>query len=139
MSTAIQTREARLAEKRHAMQKIDEEIEVLQEKLLMTTQQLEQYEGKKQVWQERSRHVSENKEKLTAQKEHTLTLINELTKEMETENDTLSDLVKHQQATTNKIATLQRKLTTGYQDITETIEEQKAEYIELLNEQAAKR
>mgnify|MGYP001942758193 FL=1 len=139
MSTAIQTREARLAEKRHAMQKIDEEIEVLQEKLLMTTQQLEQYEGKKQVWQERSRHVSENKEKLTAQKEHTLTLINELTKEMETENDTLSDLVKHQQATTNRIATLQRKLTTGYQDITETIEEQKAEYIELLNEQAAKR
>src|SRR5690625_2407570 len=64
IKTLNQKREASLESKRQSLQLIDEKIEKLQTHLLTTTQQLEQYEGKKQVWSERTKHFTENKQKL---------------------------------------------------------------------------
>src|SRR5699024_642391 len=52
--TKNQEKEMQLEENRHNIQKMDENISELQNKLLHITEMLEQTEGKKNVWEERS-------------------------------------------------------------------------------------
>src|SRR5699024_12866993 len=61
-------KEAQLEKERQEIQLLDDSIESIQAKLLEVTQGLEQYEGKKQVFNERHKHLEENKEKLEQQK-----------------------------------------------------------------------
>ncbi|TFJ94636.1 chromosome segregation protein SMC [Lentibacillus salicampi] len=137
--TAIQTHEAELEQERQALQKLDAEIEQLQTQLLTTTQQLEQYEGKKQVFNERVKHFAENKEKLEAQKKETAERIEMLEYELGQEQAKLSSLQKNRNATKEHVKQLKTKLTTDRENIAGQIEELKSDYIEYLNEQAAKR
>ncbi|RYG73899.1 chromosome segregation protein SMC [Lentibacillus lipolyticus] len=137
--TAIQTKEAELEQERQALQKLDEEIEQLQTDLLSTTEQLEQYEGKKQVFHERTKHVTENKEKLEAQKKETAERIEMLEYELQQEKEKLASLKESRDNTKEQVKQLEAKLTTDRDDIAGQIEELKSDYIEYLNEQAAKR
>lgn len=139
IKTLIQKREASLEGKRQSLQLIDEEIEKLQTHLLTTTQQLEQYEGKKQVWSERTKHFTENKQKLIQQKNDTLSMIEKLKAQLEEEERKLANLHEIKEKTRGKIKKLQTKLTSGRENISDNIEELKSEYIEILNQQAAKR
>ncbi|SFB20124.1 condensin subunit Smc [Lentibacillus halodurans] len=137
--TAIQTKQAELEQERQKLQKLDEEIEQLQANLLSTTQELEQYEGKKQVFNERTKHFSENKEKLEGQKKETAERIEMLEYELSQENEKLTSLQKSRDETKEQVKSLETKLTTEKENIAEQIEELKSDYIEYLNEQAAKR
>lgn len=137
--TAIQQKEAKLESDRQAIQKLDEEVDVLQESLLTMTQHLEQFEGKKQVLHERMKNFSENKEKLIDQKEQSNIRIKKLQVELASERERLAQLQSLKRKTNNQIKLLERQLTTEQGDLAEKIEELKAEYIESLNEQAAKR
>ncbi|QKY69006.1 chromosome segregation protein SMC [Lentibacillus sp. CBA3610] len=137
--TAIQTKEAELEHERQELQKLDDEIEQLQANLLSTTEQLEQYEGKKQVFNERTKHFTENKEKLEAQKKETAERIEMLQYELNEENAKLSSLQSSRNETKDQVKQLETKLTTESENIAEQIEELKSDYIEYLNEQAAKR
>lgn len=139
VQTAIQKREASLAEDRQKIDHMDEQINELQERLLVTTQKLEQYEGKKQVFHERSKHFAENKEKLEVEKHHAQLRIQKLEAELTEEKQKLADLQARKQQTKQQVEELRRKLTTGQDDLTEQIEELKSEYIESLNKQAAAR
>ncbi|MFD1360309.1 chromosome segregation protein SMC [Lentibacillus salinarum] len=137
--TAIQTKESELEQERQALQKLDETIEQLQANLLSTTQQLEQYEGKKHVFNERTKHFSENKEKLEAQKKETAERIEMLKYELSQENVKRSSLQESRDETKDRVKQLQANLTTDRENIVEQIEELKSDYIEYLNQQAAKR
>ncbi|TRM12372.1 chromosome segregation protein SMC [Lentibacillus cibarius] len=137
--TAIQTKEAELERERQSLQKLDEEIEQLQANLLSTTEQLEQYEGKKQVFHERTKHATENKEKLEAQKKETAERIEMLEHELHQEKEKLASLKENRDNTKAQVEQLKAKLTTDRDNIAEQIEELKSDYIEYLNEQAAKR
>src|SRR5690625_117064 len=139
LKTNMQTREATIESKRQSIQQIDHDIEELQTKLLKTTQELEQYDGKKQVWGERLKHLSENKEKLEQQKNDTFSSIEELRITLAEEKKKLNHLRAQRQETKTKTKHIQSSLAVDKKDITEKIEEQKAEYIEFLNKQAAKR
>ncbi|HLS10366.1 chromosome segregation protein SMC [Lentibacillus sp.] len=137
--TTIQTKEAELEQERQEIQKLDNDIEQLQAKLLSTTQQLEQYEGKKQVFNERTKHFAENKEKLERQKKETAERIDMLKYELDQENEKFYSLKERRDETKEQVKQLEANLTTDRENIAEQIEELKSDYIEYLNEQAAKR
>ncbi|SES74355.1 condensin subunit Smc [Oceanobacillus limi] len=139
VKTTIQQKEAKLETERNEIEKIDDEIEELQAKLLTTTQLLEQYEGKKQVFQERSKHYEENKKKLEAQKKDALERVEKLEMELAEEKSTLNKLQEQRAKTKQTVDELEQKLTTEGENIVEQIEELKSEYIEYLNDQAALR
>src|SRR5699024_7922276 len=67
--TEINKLNAKIEVTRNDIQKLDQEIDSSQENLLTTTQELEQYEGRKNVIQERSKHFLKNKANLEEEQE----------------------------------------------------------------------
>ncbi|WP_029268936.1 chromosome segregation protein SMC [Virgibacillus alimentarius] len=137
--TMIQQHEASLEKKRQDIQYLDNRIEALQTSLLTITQKLEQYEGKKQVFNEQLKHFSENKEKLILQKNETTTLIEKRKQLLSQEKNKLDMLQMERNKAKEQLNQLKNKLTVQKENISEQIEELKSDYIEYLNEQAAKR
>ncbi|SDJ72980.1 chromosome segregation protein SMC [Sediminibacillus albus] len=139
MQTSIQQKQANLEEGRSQIQALDESIEELQESLLDLTQQLENLEGKKQLINERHKHFQDNKSKLEEEngqlRERSETLKNEL----DSENEKLAAWEREKQETRESLKQTAKQLSATGQNIEEQIEELKSEYIERLNEQAAKR
>ncbi|WP_163970694.1 chromosome segregation protein SMC [Oceanobacillus halotolerans] len=137
--TLVQQKEATLASERQQMQALDEEIERLQNELLHITQGLEQLEGKKHVLNERTKHFAENKEKLELQKSETAEKVTQYETELKEEKEKLRSLETEQQKTKQHLEQLENKLAHKQENIAEHIETLKADYIEYLNKQAAKR
>src|SRR5690625_5997490 len=67
IKTTIQVKEAQIENRRDEVAELDTLVETLQRNLLKNTQQLEQLDGRKQVLHERTKHFSENKQKLEEQ------------------------------------------------------------------------
>lgn len=139
MKTEIQHKEAKLEKERQEIQQLDEAIDALQEQLLTSTQSLEKYEGKKRLFNERTKHFTENKQKLETQKEETAKRIGRLHEEVTAENKKLYDLTETKKQTSENVKQLKTRLNADKQDIADKLEDLKSEYIEQLNEQAAKR
>ncbi|MEC5422723.1 chromosome segregation protein SMC [Virgibacillus sp. C22-A2] len=139
LKTRIQQKEAGLENERQDLQKLDEAIDDLQTRLLTTTQQLEQYEGKKQLLNERTKHFAENREKLESQKRESSVRIGKLHDELIEEKEKLSELQVIKDKTQHDVKQLQGKLAVDNQTIANKIEDLKSDYIEYLNNQAAKR
>lgn len=137
--TDINKLQAKIEVNRNTIHKIDSDIDQLQEKLLLITGQLEKYEGQKNLVHERSKHFAENKRNLEENQKNIEKQINILTKQYSVEKEKLSSLQKEKERVGRKIYTLKQELTSGVESIEEKIEGLKAEYIEHLNEQAAKR
>src|SRR5699024_7437943 len=137
--TEINKLNAKIEVTRNDIQKLDQELDSSQENLLTTTQELEQYEGRKNVIQERSKHFLKNKANLEEEQEGLSNRIESLTKQYDEHKEKLTELQRERQNTVRRRNDLKEKLSTEVETILEKIEDLKAEYIELLNEQAAKR
>ncbi|WP_249869814.1 chromosome segregation protein SMC [Oceanobacillus saliphilus] len=136
---AIQKNETELDKYKKTALELDHDMEELQATLLTATEQLEKYEGKKQLLDERSRHFGENKEKLQQQQEATAEKISEMQCALVEGKKKLDDLQAERKRTKEKASKLHSQLTMSKESISEQIEELKSDYIELLNQQAAKR
>src|SRR5690625_1305623 len=119
LKTTIQQKEARLENEKKEILGLDEKVDVLQTNLLTKTQQLEQFEGKRKVLHERMRNFSENKNKLTDQKEHTNIQIEKLQQELKGEKEKLEQLQSEKSTTIEHIKTLTRQLTTEQDNLAE--------------------
>lgn len=139
MHTAIQSREAALEKEQQSLERMDNSIESLQSKLLSITQELEHSEGKKRVLQERMKHFEKNKETLEANKQQTEEQLNTTQSKWEKEKERLKSLQSEQKSTKEKINDIENRLQMTEESLSEQIEDLKSEYIEYLNEQAAKR
>lgn len=137
--TAIQKREADLEKEAQALKQADDSIETLQTKLLDLTKELEASEGKKDLLKERLKHFTENKESLKAAKTDIQERIDTVREQWKKEKDALIALKEKKQSTSDHIHDLETKQQTSEKNLSEQIEELKSAYIELLNEQAAKR
>ncbi|QGS68633.1 hypothetical protein CV093_09475 [Oceanobacillus sp. 143] len=126
-------------QEKKAIQKLDKEMESEQSRLLATTEHLEKYEGRKQLLHERTKHFDENKQKLDIQKNETAVKIGAMHEELIREQKQLSDIQAKRQKTKEAIKSLQAKLEISKETIFDQIEDLKADYIELLNNQAAMR
>ncbi len=139
LKTAIQGKEATVERERNALQLLDQEIEKFQEDLLKTTQELEKYEGRKKLLHERTKHATENREKLEKQIDQTSVKIGKLHEEFIKEKKKLSALNDRKKSTQQSIKELKGYLELDQEALAEQIEDLKSDYIELLNQQAAKR
>lgn len=70
MKKSIQAMDADLTDFRENKQRLSQKIELYQEQLVQSIQSIEQFEGKKNVLTERTKHTQENKEKTLKSKEH---------------------------------------------------------------------
>ena len=139
LKSTIQKKEDEIENQNKAIQHLDEKIEEMQENLLIATEQLEKYEGKKQLLDERSKHFGENKHKLEIQKKESNTRIAALEDELAKERQLLVQLQHDRKRYKEQANELEAKLNTSKESISEQIEDLKSDYIELLNKQAAKR
>ncbi|QGH34507.1 chromosome segregation protein SMC [Gracilibacillus salitolerans] len=135
----VETREAESDQLKEQIQKMDEQITSLQETLLVETQKLESLEGNKKIFRERLQHFQENKDKLEQEIEETENKKVILLNSLEDEQASLKENKKNNQQLSQQIIDLQEQLEKGKNTIEEDIETLKSDYIELLNEQAAKR
>lgn len=135
----VELKEQEQEQERLAIVQIDKKLEQLQADLLTATQTLEKYEGKKQLFLERSKHFFENKAKLDSQKNQTSVRIGCLHDVFVQEKKNLTTLQSAKKTTANTVKELEQKLRLGNANLTQKIEDRKSDYIECLNQQAAKR
>lgn len=119
--------------------KIDEEITSLQEEMLVIIQELENLEGNKKIFKERLMHYQENKENLQREISDLETKKIEYSNKLTEEQKQWKQFQKNRREARKQITSLQEQLNKGKNTMEEDIESLKSDYIELLNEQAAKR
>ncbi|MRH42230.1 chromosome segregation protein SMC [Aquibacillus halophilus] len=139
LKTKIQKKEANLEEERSQIQLLDESIEELQETLLILTKDLENLEGKKKLINERYKYFESNKAKLQEEGTQLQDKVYRIEKDLGVEQQKLTENVKSRNHTKEHVQKLAQDLTMTKENIQDQIEELKSEYIERLNEQAAKR
>lgn len=134
--TKVQRAEAQIIDKQAQVEDMEGRISSLQKYLLSLTEQLEQTEGKRNVLIEQRKHRNENKQQLEAEK---ITLQREYentAKKIEKERTSLN-LVKEQLTELQaEMKEIEAKLFTRHDELSDEIEELKADYIEALNEKA---
>src|SRR5699024_12566731 len=99
------------------IKQLDGSIEKLQEKLLTTTIQLEQQEGKKQILYERMKHYEEDKERLEAQIVHMAKKKKRLINTLTEENEQLSKLTDEKDRTTDEMWNIELQRSVGKETI----------------------
>ncbi|WP_053219696.1 chromosome segregation protein SMC [Virgibacillus senegalensis] len=139
LQTSIQQKQADLEDGRSQIQAVDESIEELQESLLDLTKQIEHLQGKKELINERFKHFEDNKYKLEEENGQLKTRTAKLETDLAAEQEKLARLEAERRATKTNLKQTTDQLSTSRQNIEEQIEELKSDYIERLNEQAAKR
>lgn len=139
LSSFIQKEEVEIEKMREYVQVLDESINDLQEVLLITSQDLEKLEGKKQVLRERKKNVNQNQSQLENK-------INDLKVKMEyyekaliEEKEKLQQFHEELENKAKSLREVQQKFEIVDQDIESEIEQLKAEYIDILNKQASYR
>lgn len=136
-STSIQKKETWIEEQKQVNGKLDEKIEKLQGSLLVSTEQLEKLEGRKQLFSERSKHYGENRQKLVEGIQLYEDRLKEVEKQLSSEREKLALLKSDRERSRSEIKDLEKQLDLKQETIADQIEELKSEYIEYLNEQAA--
>ncbi|RCW70746.1 chromosome segregation protein SMC [Saliterribacillus persicus] len=135
----IQKQEAGVEKERQDIQEIDQRLSSLQDTLLAQTKELESLEGNKKLVIERLQHFHENKEKLNRDLDELANKKEIQENYLTTEQKKLENLKQERQQFKNSIKKTKSVLEGMSVNLEEKIETLKSEYIELLNDQAAKR
>lgn len=138
-ASSIQKVETMIEQTRRSIQVLDQEVDTLQEQLLEQTKSVEKNEGQKQLFEERTKHVSSNKALVKEQMEKLQEENTQLQTTYMQEQTILAAMKEALAATKHTIQSIKGHLSTNKEALAEEVEDQKSAYIELLNEQAAKR
>lgn len=134
--TKLQQLEANIVKKRESAQQLETDINSLQNSLVNVTEQLEQTEGKRNVFIEQQKHREENKRHLIVEKNNVQTELKETKKSLQKESDQLSSIKDKLIQLQEEINEVESKLYTRHDEIDKQIESLKADYIEQLNDKA---
>ncbi|GEL75906.1 chromosome segregation protein SMC [Tenuibacillus multivorans] len=137
--TAIQKDESNVEEIGQQVQALDTKVNQLQEEKLNLTQQIEQLDGQKNVLVERLKHFDESRDKLTNDIKESQNHIDQYEWDYEDHDKRLQLLEESRHETKESINQIKQEIENSGVDIEEKIESLKAEYIDLLNDQAANR
>ncbi|EST13092.1 chromosome segregation protein SMC [Sporolactobacillus laevolacticus] len=139
LAEAIEKLDGNYRSNRSLLEELDHTIETMQTEWAESTENLEKLLGRKQVLTERNKHAHNNAEEL---KDRISRLEEQLQKERQlleqtssgyrSEKETLADFQR-------KLAKKQTEFSSFEQNLDDRIERLKAEYIEVLNQQAAMR
>ena len=137
LSTEMQAKEAAIVQLRDRITALDESVNDLQEVLLITTEELEKLEGRRNGLQERKKNASLSKQQL----EQTITEAEQNVQRLQQERDEkillLEEAKKEVEQIKHQLAEKENRLSLFDVDLEEKIETLKSDYIELLNKQAA--
>ncbi|MFC4387370.1 chromosome segregation protein SMC [Gracilibacillus marinus] len=128
-----------LLEQKKKLQQTDDTIQQLQDKLLEWTKSAEHLEGNKKIYHERLQHYSENKNNLELEISKLDTKIQEYKQLMQVESEKLKQLTTERKDTKIALDKIVSQLSKEKSTLEEDIESHKSDYIDLLNQQAAKR
>ncbi|WP_067838670.1 chromosome segregation protein SMC [Amphibacillus sediminis] len=135
-SVQLQKEGAKVEEEEVQLEQIDQAIEADQQQLLHITESLEKLTGEKNVLLERAKYTAENKEKLeqdlSGLQDNRLALQQQVAKEV----GKLSDINQEKTKTEQLLKQAKEQLKVDVDTIEREIESRKADYIELLNDQA---
>src|SRR5690625_768405 len=134
--TVIQEKEADVTKKKHTLHQLDNDITEIHQKLLLATEKLEQYEGKRNVYQERQKHFAENKLTLETNQSTLMEKITDLTNEENIEKEKKISIGKEITNLKEKIEQLEDDLRYGAERLSDQTENLKSDYIEFLNDHA---
>ena len=126
-----------IEEKRHELAEIDKEIENYQEQLLETTKEIERLQTKNEVLIERSKHVGETKTKLNERKADLAVKQSQIEQLLLEEQKVLQELTQEKKSLQQEKSALQQMIDEDPDKLASSIEHLKADYIEMLNKQAA--
>jgi chromosome segregation protein len=137
LSSALQSKEAKVEEMRDHIAALDESINDLQDVLLQTSEELEKLEGRKEVLKERKKNACQNKEQLKKSIHDLAARIEALLIQKE-EQEKLEALLSQEAAVLKQsLKEKQRQLDLLSDNLEMKIESLKGDYIELLNKQAS--
>ncbi|MBM7540546.1 chromosome segregation protein SMC [Amphibacillus cookii] len=135
-SVEIQSEAARVEHDQHQIEQVDQAIEAYQQQLLTLTESIEKLTGEKNVMLEREKHTTENKEKLENQLKERLEELAQLKTDLNDEQQKLNKAKVNKASTVKELEHLKADFNLDIHDLEEKIESYKADYIDLLNEQA---
>ncbi|WP_280769014.1 chromosome segregation protein SMC [Salipaludibacillus daqingensis] len=137
LHSEVQSQEAKIQRARADMQAMDESIEDLQNILLSTSEDLEKQEGQKEVWKERRKNYSQNKDQFREELFQLKKKKQELQSTLEEQSIELEKTKKKCSQTKVVQQGLERQLAKVEEGSEERLERLKADYIEWLNEKAS--
>ncbi|NMD69475.1 chromosome segregation protein SMC [Bacillus sp. DNRA2] len=137
LSNQLQIKEAKIEEKRDKIFAIDESINDLQSVLLRATEELEKLEGRKEVLKERKKNASQNKDQLEKNLAELTEKVAEFARDKELQTEQVALLKAAVAKLTKDLSDKLSQLDAFSENIEQTIESLKSDYIELLNEQAS--
>lgn len=136
LSSTLQTKEAKVVEMREQIAALDESINDLQTVLLHASEELEKLEGRKEVLKERKKNAKQNKEQLEKNIQTLSLKIDELEREKAEQEAVAATLENEAAEIEETLVEKQKQLKLFSENIEETIESLKSDYIEILNQQA---
>ncbi|MCU9612138.1 chromosome segregation protein SMC [Caldibacillus lycopersici] len=137
LSSTLQSKEAQIHDMRDKIAALDDSIDQLQHVLLVTSEELEKLEGKKELLKERKKNAAQNRFQLEKAIEDGKQKVFVLEKEIATLTSDKIALEESIQKERTSLKEKQSQLEYFAEDIEEKIESLKSDYIELLNDQAA--
>ncbi|OIJ09873.1 chromosome segregation protein SMC [Anaerobacillus arseniciselenatis] len=137
ISSQIQVEEVKVDDFREKIQAIDESINDLQDVLLRTIEQLEKNEGQKEVLKERKKNYDQTKEDLVEKINNFKAKKVTLEESVKLENEKLIQYKDQLNSTSKQLSEELKVLASLEEDIETDLERMKADYIEVLNEQAS--
>ncbi|WP_027963160.1 chromosome segregation protein SMC [Halalkalibacillus halophilus] len=135
----LEKEEHQVYEQQKQLQHIDENLNRLQDNKLQLTKDIEQTEGKKNVLTERLKHYDESKDKLLNAIQSHQDQIDQLEFDLDDYESKLQFYIGNRDETKQYIESLEKRVDASGDQLETKLEELKAEYIDLLNEQAAKK
>src|SRR5699024_2597549 len=117
----------------------DKKLQEIQTALLKATEELENAEGKRNLQNERNKHLSENKANLETELNEKKLAKERAYKTLDTEQKKLVEVTEKHQTILKNIHKLEAQLQETGEELSDQLEELKSDYIEKLNEQAVKK
>ncbi|TLS37337.1 chromosome segregation protein SMC [Pseudalkalibacillus caeni] len=139
LSEAVAEKETELDGLKSEIEQVEQKLDQKQESLLITSEDLEKLEGKKEVLKERKKNADQNKENL----KHTIQSHQNKKAHLNSEIKRQTELFNKQKRELTELKNRLEKETKLLQDIEQDIETEleklKSDYFEMLNEQASMR
>lgn len=126
-----------IEETRDKIHALDESVNELQQVLLVTSEELEKLEGRKEVLKERKKNAAQNREQLEESVTHYTNKEAELKADIEKQSAVYDKLRAEVKRLNAQVKEKQQALSLHNENVEEKIEQLKSDYFELLNSQAS--
>lgn len=139
LSVEVNSRDAKIEEKRWQINRLDQDLEERQQLLLGNVQQLEKLEGELKVLEEREKNANENRAVSAAKMERLLQKREELNQQIEKQNQEREQIRDELEALKKELREEEERFEGITTRLEGDLEQLKSDYIDLLGELAAAR